>query len=143
VAHAFAHRMLFGMVVCVVVAMPFVFHWWGLGASDATGQSDDPARVMAVTLIDPYVQAANDEAYAEGRATTLSDVAAALPSSTAAGGSTAAPDPALSGVTVPAPVFTVGSDRITARMTALGEPITCVITISTGKAVESCGRTAP
>ena len=139
-AHAFAHRMLFGLVVCVVVAMPFVFHWWGLGASDGGTRSDDPGRVMAVALVDPYVQAANDQAYAEGRATTLADVAATLPSSAAADGSTAAPDPAMSGVTVPAPVFVVGADRITATMSALGNPVTCVITISSGKAVESCGQ---
>jgi hypothetical protein len=140
VAHAFAHRLLFGLVVCVVASLPFVFHWWGLGGSDGGTQSDDPSRVMAVTLVDPYVQAANDQAYAEGRATTLADVAAALPGAGGAGGSTAAPDPAVSGVTVPTPVFSVGADRITATMNALGNPVTCVITISSGKAVESCGQ---
>ena len=137
--HAFAHRMLFGLVVCVVVSLPFVFHWWGLGGSGA--QNDDGAGVVAAALVDPYVQAANDQARAEGRPTTLADVAAGLPA--AAAGSTAAPDPALSGVTVPTPAFTVAGDRITAVVTALGAPVTCVITISNGKAVDACGSSSP
>jgi hypothetical protein len=138
VRHAFANRMLFGLVVCVVMSLPFVFHWWGLGASDPGTQGGDGASLVAAALVDPYVQAANDQALAEGRATTLADVVASLPAPTSAGSTAAAPDPAESGVSVAAPTFTVSADRITAQVTTSGSPVTCVITISAGKAVDRC-----
>jgi hypothetical protein len=127
--------MLFGLVVCVVMSLPFVFHWWGLGASDPGTEGTDGASLVAAALVDPYVQAANDQALAEGRATTLADVAAGLPAPTS---TAAAPDPAESGLGIAAPVFTVTADRITAQVTTSGSPVTCVITISAGKAVDRC-----
>jgi hypothetical protein len=130
--------MLFGLVVCVVMSLPFVFHWWGLGASDSSTQGSDGGSIVAAALVDPYVQAANDQAMAEGRPTTLADVVAGLPAATSGGASSTAPDPAESGVSVAAPVFTVTADRITAQVTTLDSPVTCVITISAGKAVDRC-----
>lgn len=134
--HALAHRMLFGLVVAAVISMPFVFHWWGLGAS-SDGQDDGAGRVLAAAVVDPYVQSANDQAMAEGRATTLADVAAGLPSTSSAA-ATSDPGAGGSGLSMPTPVFTVGADRITAQLTTLGTPMTCVITISQGRAVDSC-----
>ena len=131
--HAFANRMLFGLVVAVVVSLPFVFHW-GVGGSDTASSGDEAASIAAAALVDPYVQSANDQAFAEGRPTTLADVQAALPPAS----SSAAPDPAVSGVSLGVPVFTVAADRITATVTTLGTPVTCVITIKAGKAVDRC-----
>ena len=130
--HAFANRMLFALVVGVVVTLPFLFHRGG--GEDATG--GDASTVMAMALVDPYAQQANQEALAEGRATTLSDVVGLLPPADAADGSS--PAASAGGIALPAPVFTVATDRITAALTALGTPVTCVITISGAKAVTRC-----
>jgi hypothetical protein len=130
--HAFAHRMLFGLVVAVVVTLPFLFHRGG-GDDASTGSA---SQVMAAALVDPYVQQANEEALAEGRATTLADVEAVLPSTAA--GQDPAPDVTASGIRLAAPTFTVTPDRIAAVVSTLGAPVTCDITISGGKAVTRC-----
>ena len=131
--HAFAHRMLFGLVVAVVITLPFLFHG---GGGDDVASSSSGSQLVAAALVDPYAQQANQEALAEGRATTLADVVAVLP--TTATGQDPTSDVTASGVTLAAPTFTVAPDRITAVVDALGSPVTCIITISSGEAVTRC-----
>lgn len=96
--------------------------------SDTKLKLDSVLGLSMASVINPYVEVANDHAFAESRPTTLQDIidlAASTPLSAQPG--------------VTPPVFKLNGNQIDAVFTVATVPVKCVITIDeTDRAVAQC-----
>lgn len=158
--HPMLRRKLFGLVVGLVVTLPFVLHGIGHKGWDPIGQafgilsktssiSSTLMEQMAVSTLDPSIAEANATALASGRTTTLADVWQTLTDNGyILDGSAQNPNPApiptpsdLIGLTDPTaipPTFTQTSSSITAGFVVLGIHGSCIITINNGTTSRTC-----